>query len=983
MKNMMQLERMRRVRAMWQEAAWIRIRSQLQFAEHVAATDSTHGAAWREPLEQARAAVAEAVASEAIEWPHLVGHVEAILAPLSAAAKARTLYLVGHAHIDMNWMWSWPETVSVTLDTFRTMLDLLEEFPEFHFSQSQASVYAIVEKFEPEMLPRIARFVKEGRWEVTASHWVETEKNIVSGESLCRHILYTRAAMGRLFGLKPEDVTIDWSPDTFGHAATVPTYLRQGGVRYLYMHRPGVEQQPVPEAFWWEGPDGSRVLVRNDQQRGYNCSIQPHEIIGALEAMQRSVGLNFAMLVYGVGDHGGGPTRRDLLAAREMRTWPVFPTLTFVPAQAFYQELEQAGGNLPVLRGELNSEFTGCYTTQSLIKRSNRLAEARLADAEFAAIVDRLATAAPYPTATLAEDWQRTLFSHFHDILPGSGVRDTRTYAHGQFQETAASTAVLTTRALRRVAAEVNTAAVCETIETLPAVPALFTASGQGSGAGIRADEGRLSLADRHGVSPVRPFVIFNPAPVERREVVRLTLWDREPPGAPTPFHAKAFEARDVAGQTLAVQVVGKGAEWGHLNQTVAVPVVVPALGYTTVALSESADPPVAPRGAWLTRRKHHCPYSLAERNLIGMENDLVAVAFDQKTGHIISFVDKTANEERIDAAEGGVGFEFSVERPHPMSAWLIENSGLPEWPELRRVEEAADGPHVAELILVYGIRASTITARYALHAGEPMLRISLEIDWFERGDPTSGIPNLRLAVPTALHDVVARYEIPFGALDRQMALDQEVAALRWAKLSGKAGDGDAGEPAAAVVLFNDCKHGHAVDGATLRLNLVRSSYEPDYLPDIDRHIVQLALLSTKLADPFTAPVSDAALTAWAAAHNQPLLLVGAGIHEGRLPAAQSLLEVNGENAQACATLCGLKWAESGEGLVVRLANSTASPAAATLSCAPALGAVQSAQPLDLMERPIGEASRAEDGGVAVTVPANGLGSWLIRIAGN
>jgi alpha-mannosidase len=771
-----------------------------------------------------------------------------------------------------------------------------------------------------------------------------------------------------MFGLKPEDVMIDWSPDTFGHAVTQPTYMRQGGLRYLYLHRPGVEQQPVPEAFWWEGPDGSRILVRNDQNRGYNGAIRPGDVLEAMEAMRRSVGLDFALLVYGVGDHGGGPTRRDLLAAREMSSWPIFPTLAFVPVQAFFQKLEQAGAGLPVLRGELNSEFAGCYTTQSLIKRANRLAEARLADAEFSCIIDRLATGAAYPTETVAEDWRRTLFSHFHDILPGSGVRDTRTYTHGLFQETVASTAVLTTRALRHLAAAVDTAAVSGRVEPPPAVPALFLPGGQGSGAGIRADEGRISLADRHGVSPVRPFVIFNPTQAERREVVRLTLWDREPAGTPVPFHSKVFEARDAAGVTLAPQVVGQGAEWGHHNQTLALPVTVPALGYTTVVLRESMDPPVAAQGAWLTRRKHHCAYSRVDRNVIGLENDLVSVAFDQQTGRIVSFFDKTAGEERIDAAAGGVGFEFSVERPHPMSAWVIESSGRPEHPVLRRVEEVADGPYVAELLLEYGIRASIVKARYELHAGEAALRIGLEIDWFERGDAESGVPNLRWAVPTALEAVTARYEIPFGALDRQAAPDQEVPALRWAKLSGRGGDGPA-----AVVLFNDCKHGHAVQGATLRLNLVRSSYEPDYLPDVDRHIVRLALLSPDPA------VTDAALMAWAAAHEQPLLSIGTDVHYGPLPAAQRLLVVDAADA----ALSGLKWAELGDGLVVRLVNTTAEPSPAKLACAEILGEVQTAQPVDLMERPTGELLSAKDGVVWVTVPANGLGSWLIRTTGD
>ena len=165
---------------------------------------------------------------------------ESLLAPLGAAAKSYTIYCAGHAHIDMNWMWSWPETVGVTIDSFTTVLRLMEEFPQFIFGQSQASVYRIVEEHRPDMLERIAARVREGRWEVTASHWVEGDKNIASGESLCRHLLYTRRYMQELFGLTPEDVQIDWSPDTFGHAHTVPSYLARGGVRYYYHHRPGV-----------------------------------------------------------------------------------------------------------------------------------------------------------------------------------------------------------------------------------------------------------------------------------------------------------------------------------------------------------------------------------------------------------------------------------------------------------------------------------------------------------------------------------------------------------------------------------------------------------------------------------------------------------------------------------------------------------------------------------------------------------------------
>ena len=205
--------------------------------------------------------------------------------------------------------------------------------------------------------------MKEGRWEVTASHWVEGDKNMASGESLCRHLFYTRAYIKQLFGLRPEDVPIDWSPDTFGHAATVPTYLVRGGVKYLYLHRPGVHTASKPGAFWWEGPDGSRVLVRNDMETGYSGMITPDLIPHFFEFVKLTGGRDY-MFVYGVGDHGGGPSRRDILRRRDMNTWPVFPNIKLSTARTFYERLEKQAGKLPVLTGELNTEFTGCYTTR-------------------------------------------------------------------------------------------------------------------------------------------------------------------------------------------------------------------------------------------------------------------------------------------------------------------------------------------------------------------------------------------------------------------------------------------------------------------------------------------------------------------------------------------------------------------------------------------------------------------------------------------
>ena len=161
----------------------------------------------------------------------------------------------------MNWMWSWPETVAVTNDTFQTMLALMDEFPGFIFSQSQASTYHLIEKYHPAMFEAIRQRVREGRWEVTASQWVEGDKNMASGESISRHLLYTRAYFQEKFGLAPEDVQRGLRA---GHLWTsgqrCPPSWRAAGVKYYY-HCRGSDG---PHLYWWVGPDGSRILAFND-----------------------------------------------------------------------------------------------------------------------------------------------------------------------------------------------------------------------------------------------------------------------------------------------------------------------------------------------------------------------------------------------------------------------------------------------------------------------------------------------------------------------------------------------------------------------------------------------------------------------------------------------------------------------------------------------------------------------------------------------
>ncbi len=963
--NLNELQRVQDTSKMRQMAAWERIHSQLQFSEFLASQPQEQAVALKTSLESATRIAADGLNTPAPDMSALTARVEAALTPFAKAAKSHTVYLAGHAHIDMNWMWSWPETVNVTIDTFRTMLELMGEFPEFYFSQSQASVYAIVSEHAPDLLSAIADRVKEGRWEVTASHWVEGDKNIAGGESLCRHLLYTRAYMQQLFGLKPEDVTIDWAPDTFGHAATIPTYLVRGGVKYIFMHRPGSQQQPVPEAFWWEASDGSRVLVSNAQRYGYNATIEPGQVLEAIQVAKTDSGLNFSLMVYGVGDHGGGPTRRDLLMRREMDSWPIFPKLQCAPAHDYFSRLSREGGALPVLRGELNYEFTGCYTSQTLIKRTNRLGEARVADAEMAAAFDTLVRGTSYPTEKFVQNWHRVLFSHFHDILPGSCVHDTRMYTHGQFQETMASTSAITARALGNVAAVVDTAKVTGPVMVV-ALPPTFHSSGHGSGAGIASGEGRLSQYSGHGDSPARPFVVFNLTAVERHEVINITIWDREPQGTPVPFHDKIFEFLNAAGELLPVQVLKKGNDWGHQNMILAVPVSVPALGFTTVVIRETfASGKVVP-GTSQISPEHHCPYMSRERLSAGLENKFIRLELDMHTGRIVSLKDKRTGLEFVDAAAGGIGLEYSVERPHGMSAWSINNAGPIEVPPVASLREVQAGPYTAAIEVTYQLHESTGKVTYRLDQDDPRVHVGMEIEWFQRATHAAGFPNLRFAVPLALADPAASYEIPFGAIARETTPDQEVPALRWARVAGKI----SGERATMLVI-NDCKHGHAMEGSTLRVNLIRTSIDPDPLPEIGQHTIALALA------PIDPDATIAQATRMAQAFNTPLLPVGTGVHNGSLSPTTALLDLQGDDL----VLSGIKVTEKTDGLLVRVYETAGNEAKGVVAVEPAIGTPTEAQHVDLMERALkDDKTTLTKHAAKFTVPSGGIASVVLKI---
>jgi alpha-mannosidase len=747
--------------------------------------------------------------------PEAVAAAEKALSSLAAEAKSFECICAAHAHIDMNWMWGFNETVSVTLSTMETMLHLMDEYPSFTFSQSQASVYKIVEEYAPGLFEKIRQRIKEGRWEVLASTWVETDKNMPSGESLTRHLLYTKEYFAETFGIARDDLVIDFEPDTFGHNRNVPEICVSGGVKYYYHCRGHVGDKV---AYRWQSPSGKELLVLTEPW-WYNCNID-NTIADYAPELARLTETKTILRVYGVGDHGGGPTRRDISRLIEMDSWPLYPTFKFGRLKDYFEILEKSRDKLSLIKDEINFLCDGCYTTQTRIKAGNRKAERLLADAEFYSGAALFWADHPYPGKLLAEAWRKTLFNQFHDIIPGSGVTETREYASGLYQQVFAAAESARTLALEAVADRIG-------------IQGLFPAAGgitesRGEGAGVGYGQNGRSAGKR------RVYHVFNSLPYSREELVPITVWDYEGDIAQT-------AAEDASGKNLPLQRGESGDYWGHHFDTVLVKAAAPSCGYATVIIDEKPD--YSQKISFVNDMRVQYP----DRFIL--ENDLVRVELNPLDGSAASFIDKKTGAE-LAPPQGGFGvFRLAEEgRYKSVTGW---NPGMTAWftGRYKKIEDinknieirpVSSGDRVSqgdiknafELTMPFG-SGSKLKVIVSLEGGSKLLRYDVTCDWREFGAEDRGVPNLhfRLALD---YKPEYLFDIPFGLTERKAA-DMDLPAESFV-LAGNPG----GKSAAA--LFSLDKYGFRCLDDSLSLTLIRGAVDPDLTPETGRHHISFAV---------------------------------------------------------------------------------------------------------------------------------------------
>lgn len=784
----------------------------------------------------ARAMLAAALAPDKRAYRDTIAAWLARLAPIAARLRRDTIDVVGNSHIDAAWLWRWPETVDVVNATWGTATKLMARYPDMHFAASSAQYYVWLERERPEVLRRLQALAREGRWHPVGGWWVEPDENMPSGESLVRQGLYGQRTFMRLFG---RPATVAWTPDTFGYPWTLPQIFRRSGFDFFVTQKLRWNDRnrwpAARNAFWWEGPDGTRLFTYIPY--GYDHDLDGRRLASEWRRTVDSSASRRMLVLYGVGDHGGGPTMEMLDRARELQRIPTFPVVRDADPARSLATMRTDAPSSPTIRDELYLEYhRGVLTTQAAMKRSNRRMENLLAAAEAAA------TVAPgaYPRDTLRTAWELTLFNQFHDILPGSGIADVYRDAAVDYGRA---------DSLARGVLERAIVAIGATLDTRPRVAGDV------------------------------PYVVFNPSPRPRTEVVRLRAPD-------------ATAARDAAGRSL--PVVKDGPVLEVLVRD------VPATGATVVFVGSGAALAVP------------SPAVTLPRNVL--ENRWLRVEVDTLTGGIARMYDKARRREVLARGPATGGLVLIEDRPRDWDAWNIDHlNGARAWVDQGVSVQPAIRGAMGHLVAVTRSRDSTrIRQFYGLRSDVARLDITTIVEWRESRRL------LKVALPFAFHPDSTVAEIPYGVIarptiprDGRDSARFETAMQRFVDVSAR-GYG--------VAVANDSKYGYSASGDTLFLTLLRSPKWPDPQADMGTHVFTYSLAPH--AGDWRAPEVRAAATSL----NAPLRAARVGAHAGIARSTSFLTLVSGT-----ADVGALKRGEDDDGWIVRLVETAGSPTTATL----------------------------------------------------
>ncbi|WP_158289663.1 alpha-mannosidase [Paenibacillus flagellatus] len=695
---------------------------------------------------------------------------------------------VGHSHIDMAWLWRLSHTREKAARTFSTVLHLMSQYPEFRYLHTSPQLYRYLKEDYPELFAKVREKIASGEWEISGAMWVEPDTNVPNGESLIRHILLGKAFIRDEFGQETNLVRL---PDVSGHTWALPQIVRKSGIERLLTSktsRSSFNRFPY-DTFVWRGIDGTELLthfVTTPEEGGscstYNGSVDPRSVKGLWDEYRQKDVNEELLLPFGWGDGVGGPTKDMLEAGRALASIPGLPQFEFGKAEPFFDRLAKRLENaeLPVWDGELYLESRrGTYTSHGWIKRANRKAETLYHHAEwFNVVADLLTGGDGYPAEALRKGWELLLLNQFHDILPGTSLRQVYEDAREHFREIAD----IGEKALDRAE---------------------------------RALLGKLGL-ERDSV------VVFNSLSWERRGVVELPL--TEAVNGKTILGSDGSPARtqiveEDGGELLLVEVED-----------------VPAMGYAAYALVARPLPDVPSGSAEGDDRGGGRGDNELNVSRDSLENAFFRIRLNEQ-GQIESLYDKRARREVLAEDRPGNVLQTFEDRPLRFDAGDIDIDYREKMTEIGKLAEAVveeEGPVRGVLRLVWTFGDSRIVQRLTVYRSVPRIDFRTEVDWREKRTL------LKAAFPVDIRATRATYDIQFGAIERPTHWNTsgdrarfEVCAHKWADLS---------EGGYGVSLLNDCKYGYDVKDGVMRLTLIKSPVLPDETADQGRHTFTYSL---------------------------------------------------------------------------------------------------------------------------------------------
>ncbi len=805
---------------------------------------------------------------------------------------------VGHSHIDLSWLWPRSETIhEICPRTFNAVLRLMERYPFIRFVQSSAQIYEWMEKYYPDTFEFIGRKIEGNQWEIVGGSWVEHNATIPCGESLVRQHLYGKRYFMEKFGV---DVKAAWLPDTFSFAWSLPQIYKKCGINYFltFKLKWQVERMKPPMPFpyflfWWQSADGSKVLAHHTVG-SYNEKLDQRYsdmvMLGQLEELKKTHGINRLLVLYGFGDHGGGPTEAMIRKLQELEERKGYPQICFEKAEQYFEGIRSVADEkeLPTVNDELYVKtHRGTLTTEAMMKWENRRCEVLLLSAErFLCVAKRYGFA--YPKRKLEKNWKRLLFNQVHDNLDGTSIE-------AVYQDAATDY-----RDIRRFISKAgHLEAIAKHIDTL----------------------GREKKA----------LVVFNPLAWGRKSIAEVSL---------SKIGEKGFRILDQKGAEVPYQIVEDG------EKKVIFAAEAPAMGYSVYQLVPAEGEPIFETDLKTGEDTLENAYLRVQAD--PQFNYAVGV-FDKQAGKTVFDPKKNGNileiyEDKPPRAPDGEpawNIYLGYKSEPPATEVCVIESG-PVRGKIRIKRRFGDSTFIQDIVLYAGAGQVDFEISIDWHENYRFAKTAFPLS-FSAQCATYEIP----------YGAIQRYDhslkeapadglqLPQRGWEMADMARWEASAQQWVDVTSSSGDYGAS-------LLNDCKYGFSFEDNTLRMSLVRGPRRgyrstPDSwadqsdMPRVGTHHIRYAVY------PHRGDWKTAGTVKRGYEFNYPLQVIVEEPHEGELPPQHSFIEVSPENI----ILAALKEAEDSEDLVIRMyeAHGLSTEAKIEFDLSP-----KKAQQTDLME---------------------------------